>query len=153
MLSVCGLDSIIGFWGAVLTCHFKVNKDTLVVEEIQNFPTGKNFKYQEVVWTREKLYFDNQLVHRKLVVNRQIRKYTPSEIQAVLKEYKLANQTLDEDKMLLANRLFIAAISGEPRARQYFKEFEKKFSTQLDGANSEEYHELQAMLALWDEKD
>ena len=152
ILSVCGQDTIIDFWGAVRTCRLKVNKDTLLVDELQNLPTGNNFKYQETVWTTEKIYFSGQKIVRKLVVNRQIRKYNQDEIQSVLKSYETAKSGLDDSKMEIANKLFIATISGDKKARQYFKEFKTKFET-LDGAFAEEYSELTAMLELWDRKE
>ena len=51
--------------------------------------------------------------------------------------------------MAIVNKLFIATISGDKKARQYFKEFKNKFGT-LDGAFSEEYNDLTTMLELWD---
>ena len=152
ILAVCGQDTIIDFWGAVQTCRLNVNKDTLFVSELKNLPTGKNFKYQETVWTTEKIFFNGQKVVRKLFVNRQIKKYNQDEIQTVLKAYETAKSGLDECKMEIANRLFIATISGDKKARQYFKEFKNKFGT-LDGAFAEEYSDLIAMLDLWDKKN
>jgi hypothetical protein len=124
----------------------------LFVSELKNLPTGKNFKYQETVWTTEKIFFNGQKVVRKLFVNRQIKKYNQDEIQTVLKAYETAKSGLDECKMEIANRLFIATISGDKKARQYFKEFKNKFGT-LDGAFAEEYSDLIAMLDLWDKKN
>ncbi len=152
ILAVCGQDTIIDFWGAVLTCRLKVNKDTLLVDQLQNLPAGKNFKFQETVWTTEKIHFSGQKLVRKLVVNRQIRKYSQDEIQSVLKTYETAKTGLDDNKMEIANKLFIATISGDKKARQYFREFKSKFGT-LDGAFAEEYSDLTAMLELWDKKE
>lgn len=152
ILSVCGQDTIIDFWGAVLNCRLKVNKDTLLVEQLQNLPVGTNFKFNETVWSTEKIYFSGQEIVRKFVVNRQIRKYNPDEIQSVLKTYETAEPELDESKMEIANKLFIATISGDNNARRYFNEFKNKFGT-LDGAFAEEYSGLTAMLELWDNKE
>ena len=152
ILAVCGQDTIIDFWGAVLTCRLKINKDTLLVDQLQNLPTGKDFKFQETVWTTEKIYFSGQKIYRKLVVNRQIRKYNQDEIQSILKTYETAKPGLDDSKMEIANTLFIATISGNKKARQYFKEFKNKFGT-LDGSFAEEYSDLTAMLDLWDKKN
>lgn len=149
ILAVCGQDTIIDFWGAILTCRLKVNKDTLLVEQLQDLPTGKNFKFQETIWTTEKIYFSRQKLVRKLIVDREIRKYSQDEIQSVLRAYKIAKTGLDRDKMELANKLFIATISGDKKARQYFKEFKTKFGI-LDGVFSEEYRNLTTMLKIWD---
>ena len=151
ILSVCGQDTIIDFWGAVLTCRLKVHKDTLLIAQLENLPTGKNFKYQENVWKTEKIYFRGQKVVRKIIPNRQIRKYNQNEIKAVLKIYETAKYGLDDNKMEIANKLFIATISGDKKARQYFKEFKNKFGT-LDGEFAEEYSDLTAMLKLWDKE-
>lgn len=148
ILAVCGQDTIIDFWGAVMTCRLKVKKDSLLVVQLQNLPTGKNFKFQETIWTTEKIYFSGQKLVRKLEVNSQIRKYSLGEIQSVLKTYETATPGLDESKMEIANKLFIATISGDKIARQYFKEFKNKFGP-LDGAFAEEYSHLAAMLKLW----
>jgi len=152
VLSVCGQNKIIDFWDSEQTCRLKVVKDTLLVQELQNLPNGKNFKTQEAIWTIEKIYFNGQKLVRKLAVNRQIRKYSQNEIQTVLKNYETAKRGLDENKMLIANKLFIATISGDKKARQYFEEFKNKFGT-LDGAFAEEYSDLTAMLTLWDKKE
>jgi hypothetical protein len=151
VLAVCGQDTIIDFWEAVLTCRLKVQKDTLLVNRLENLPTGQNFKYKETIWTTEKIYFDGQRVIRRLFVNKQIRKYNQDEIKAVLKIYETAKYGLEDSKMQIANELFIATISGSNKARQYFKEFNNKFGT-LDGAFKEEYIDLTAMLDLWDTK-
>lgn len=152
ILAVCGQDTIIDFWGALLTCRLTVNKDTLLVDQLQNLPTRKQFEFQETIWTTEKIYFSEQNLIRKLVVNRQIRKYSPDEIQSVLKSYETAMPGLDDSKMEIANKLFIATISGDKKARKYFKEFKSKFGT-LDGAFAEDYSHLTAMLELWDRKE
>jgi len=152
VLAACGQDTIIDFWGAVLTCSLRVNKDTLLVDQLQNLPTGESFNYRETVWTTEKIYFSGQRVVRKLLVNRQIRKFTKAEILTVLKSYESAKLGLDDSKMEVANKLFIAIISGDKIARQYFKDFKTKFGT-LDGAFAEEYNDLTAMIALWDKTE
>ena len=151
ILQVCGQDSIIDFWGAIQTCRLSFNHDTLAVIEIKNLPTGIGRAYKLTDWGIEKIYFSNARPARSFVVNRSIRKYSKSEIRKTLKEFETAKTGLDDNKIELANRLFISAISGNKTARKYFKEFETKFG-ELDGAFAEEYHDLQAMLSLWIEK-
>lgn len=143
VLAACGQDTIIDFWDAVLTYRLKVNQDTLLVDQLQNLPTGENFEFQETIWTTEIIYFSGQKI---------IRKYKLYELQVVLEAYETATPGLDDNKMEIVNKLFIATISGNKKARQYFKEFENKFGT-LDGAFSEEYSDLAAMLQLWDTKE
>ncbi|SFS36448.1 hypothetical protein SAMN05660206_101330 [Sphingobacterium wenxiniae] len=151
ILSVCEQDTIIDFWGAMLTCRLKVHNDTLFVDDLRNLPTGENLKYQETVWSTEKIYFNEQRIVRQCAVNRQIRKYDQSEINTALREYEMAKFGLDDNKMEIATKLFMATISGDKKARQYFKEFATKFGT-LDGAFAEEYKDLTSMLELWDDK-
>lgn len=152
ILSACGQDTIIDFWGAVLTCQIKVNKDTLFVNEIQYLPTGMDFKFEETIWTTEKIFFSGQKLVRKRVINKQIRKYNQDEIQIVLNSYETAMQGLGDNKMEFVNKLFIATISGNKRARHYFLEFPSKCNV-LDGADKEEYNDLVAMLELWDRQE
>lgn len=152
ILAVCGEDTIVDFWSAVLTCRLKVNKDSLFVDHLQKLPTGKNFEYQETIWVTEKICFSGQSLLKKLVVNRQIRKYRQDEIQSVLKSYATTDYELNESKMEIANKLFVATISGNKEARQYFQEFSGKFGP-LDGAFAEEYSALTTMLELWDRKE
>lgn len=152
VLAVCGQDSIIDFWNASMTCRLKVNKDTLLVSRLRNLPIGEGFKYKETVWMTDKIYFTGQKVVRKPVVNRQIQKYTQATIQTVLKAYETAKPGIDDSKMAMANRLFVAAISGDKKAGEYLKQFKTKFGT-LDGAFAEEYNDLTTMLALWDKAE
>ena len=152
VLSVCGSNKIIDFWGATLTCRLKTDGDTLFVEQIENLPTGKNFNYQPTVWSIEKIYFKGQQVRRSLAINRKIRKYNPTEIKAVLQSFRTAETGLSDKAMELGNMLFIATISGDKTARQYFKDFRTHFGV-LDGAFKEEYNDLVAKLELWDKKN
>ena len=121
--SVFGQDSIIDFWDATLTCRLKVKKDTLIVERLENLPIGKNFVFQEAVWTIEKIYFNGQNIIRRILVKLQIPKYNNSEIQTVLKAFETAQPSIDSKTMEIANKLFIATISGSKTARLYFLTF------------------------------
>ena len=141
VLSVCGESKIIDFWDATLTCRIETNKDTLLVQEIQNLPVGKKLEYQPTVWTTEKVYFSKQKVTRKLEVNKKIGKYNQEQINKILKIYENAKPEINEWIMGIANNLFIASISGNKKAKQYLNDFEKKFG-KLDGAFAEEYKEL-----------
>jgi len=52
--------------------------------------------------------------------------------------------------MQLVNRLFIATISKNNKARDYFYKFENRYKP--DGAFSEEYSDLKTMLEVWDKQ-
>jgi hypothetical protein len=152
VLAVCGQAKIIDFWDATVTCYLKIEKDTLFVENLVDLPIGKNRTYKETVWATDKIYFKGQTAIRIYAVNKKIQKYTRLEIMKTLKEYETSNGGLSDNKMELANRLFAATISGDKKARKYFKAFRTKFGV-LDGAFSEEYSDLTAMLVQWDRQE
>ena len=151
VLAVCGQDKVLGFWDAIQTCYVKTKKDTLLVENIFNLPTGKNRTYKITVWATDKIFFKNQKIIKTYSVNRNILKYNQTNITKTLKEFENSKGRINDGKMELANRLFIATISGNKTARKYFKSFETKFG-ELDGAFSEEYSDLKIMLAQWDQQ-
>lgn len=148
VLSVCGEKKIIDFWDATETCNLRTKKDTLIVEELINLPTKKDRNYETNIWGIDKIYFANNKVIKKHFINKNIKRYTEKEIAKTLKEYENANEKLDDEKMQLVNRLFIATISENKKARDYFYKFENKYK--LDGALSEEYSDLKSMLEIWD---
>lgn len=49
------------------------------------------------------------------MVNRQIRKYSPDEIQTVLKTYEKSSHNLDDSNLNITNKVFIATISGDKK--------------------------------------
>jgi hypothetical protein len=151
-LTVCGQNRIIDFWGALHTCRIQVKNDTLCVHDLKDLLYGMNIKFQPTIWTTEKIYFSGQKTVRKLVLNRQIQKYNQAEISTVLKAFETAKPGFDDDKLTLANELFIASISGNIKAREYFQEYKTKFGI-LDGVYQEDYEDLTQMLKLWDKKE
>ena len=151
-LSVCNSNKIIDFWGAVKNCRIESKNDTLYVYEIKFLPVSKNFEYDSIAWNIEKIYFNKDSINRINVVNPEFPKYTNSQITEVLSEFEEADSKIDEQKMALANKLFVATVSGNDKARGFFKKFPLKM-TVLDGAYAEEYHELEAMLKQWDSQN
>ncbi len=151
VLFVCGQTKIISFWDATETCYLKTKRDTLFVENIVNLPTGKNRTFKETVWAKDIIFFEGSMAIKIYTVNKKIPRYNQIEIAKTLKEYETSIGDLSDKKMELANRLFVATISGDKKARKYFREFSTKFG-ELDGAFSEEYSDLSAMLGQWDQK-
>lgn len=149
ILSVCGQKDVLGFWSALQECRLRMVKDTLLIEELKYLPTGIGFRYTKSVWTTEKISFGGEEPERQKTVNRGIRKYTTPEITEVLQQYDAAPKEVDDNTMTLINRLFVAAISGSAKAREYFKASATHFGV-LDGAYAEEYNELKTMLEAWD---
>jgi len=152
VLSVCTSDTIIDFWGAIITCRLSMLNDTLIIEDLHLLPTGKKFKFEETVWTIEKVFFQGENLVRKREVNQQIQHFSKQEIETVLKQYKSVQSELIDQKMKYAYQLFMAAISGNQTARNYFIDFPNMCDV-LDGAYKEEYNELKSMLQLWDERN
>jgi hypothetical protein len=151
VLSVCGQDTIIGFWEALLTCRLQVDKDTLLVKRLETFPTGKQFKFQTSVWSTDKIYFEGQKTMRKLVVNRQTPKYDKKEINKVLETFRTTKPEIGGERINIAYELFIATISGNKTARKYFTHFTDKFD-KIGAAPREEYDRLKRMLKQWDDE-
>ena len=135
----------------LLNCRLQVRQDTLFVNRLVKLPNGKNFAYQENIWTTEKIYFNREKAIKKLSVNRKIKNYNQSQIKGVLRSYETTRGELDEQKMKMANQLLIATISGDQHARRCFKAFKNKFGI-LDGDFAEEYNGLVTMLLMWDSK-
>lgn len=152
VLSVCGQDTIIGFWEALLTCRLQVCKDTLLVKRLEIFPTGNHLKFQTSVWSTDKIYFEGQKPIKKLVVNRQISKYDKKEINKVLETYRTTKSEIGGEKINIAYELFIATISGNKTARKYFNHFTDKFD-KIGVAPREEYDRLKRMLKQWDNEE
>lgn len=150
VLSVCGENKIIDFWNATQNCNLRVNKDTLIVEELINLPTQKDRKYEINIWGIDKIYFKDNNVIKKHFINQNVKKYSEKQIAITLKEYENADEELNDEKIEIVNRLFIASISENKKARKYFNEFNTKYK--LDGAFAEEYGDLKTMLELWESK-
>jgi hypothetical protein len=148
VLQVCGNDSIIDFWGAVQTCRLIKVEDTLKVVEVKKLPTGPDRSFVLTDWHIENIFFMNGILKRSSTLNWQIHKYSQNEIKQTLKEFERAPLKFHPDRMELAYKLFISAISGDKTASIYFTDFATRFGV-LDGGDLEEYKDLQAMLSLW----
>ena len=150
-LLVCGQDTFVKFWHALQFCRIELIKDTLFVNEEKYLPTGKNDSLEFNVWTIDRFYFLNGNLIHLFDVNKNITKYNEQQVQSTLKDYVNSAKGIDENKMALLRRLFIATISQSNKARKYFMNFESKFGP-LDGINAEDYDDLKNMLKLWDSK-
>ncbi len=148
VLSECGSDSIIDFWGATENCRLDIDNDTLQVHTLVNLPTGKNFNFQMTVWTTEMIFYYKDRLLRQLLVNRQIHKYNNDEINILLRNYETTEKKISDTTMELTCKLLIAALSGSKTAEKYFRESKTIYGA-LDGGYSEEYSDMVAMLDLW----
>ena len=150
VLSVCGSNKIIKFWDAVTFCDVKQKKDTLLVETLVNLPVGKSMKYEETVWTIERIHLAKGKIKRDSVINPQLPKYTQSQISTIINLYNHTRNANNDTTIELADKLFISTISGSKKAKKYLVSFTKKF-TRLDGVYLEEYDSIIRMLKLWDQ--
>jgi hypothetical protein len=149
VLSVCGSNKIIKFWGAVELCNVKVVKDTLFVETLIDLPTGKKMSYEKTIWTIERIYFVKGKTKTASTINPRMPKYNSDQIPYVLKLYDHTKDQNSEKTGELIDKLFIATISGSNKAKDLLVNFHKKF-TKLDGVYFEQYDDAIRMLSLWD---
>lgn len=154
-LFVCGQDSTITGGGWFLQ-NSKIKKygDTLILLDCPYLPTGDKFEERETPWIIEKIYFIKGRVTVEKRVNRNIRKYNQEEIQFVLREYekiKSSYSNLSDSTIGIAYKLFVATISGNGKAREYFDDVPLKF-TGLDAVYGEIYSDLKNKLSQWDNK-
>lgn len=141
ILSDCDEKTVINFWDALTVCDVRTDNDTLMVKKIIQLPVGKQKAFEPIVWTIEKLYFDEGEIKRSLIINPEFPKYTTQETDLIIKEYETQKLEKNENSIKLAYYLFTAAISGSETAKQYFYEFPQKVKLP-DGAYSEEYNDL-----------
>lgn len=147
ILQECGKSDAINFWGAVFTGSVNFKDDVIYIKELKNLPTGPNRSFVTTHWSTETLRYDNKKPVLKYEINRSIRKYTKAEIEKTLKEFEGGKNNYAGDVEDVMYRLFVAAISGDAKAKKYFNVFDT--FTLLDGAVSEDYKELTAMLQHW----
>src|SRR5690606_12811654 len=102
-------------------------------------------KYTPIVWTIEKFFFSGNNIRRQIIINPHLPKYSKEQIDSILVEYETNDLEINENSMLLLNRLFVASISGSKTAHKYFYDFPNKIKL-LDGAYSEEYNDLKYRL-------
>lgn len=153
VLSECGNDSIIGYWGAVEAYELDYKQDTLLLHKIELLASGENREFVKEKWLTEYFYYDKDRLQKEKKLNRQIG-YSQSQIEQTLQEYENtkwltqinSSEAYTEEKMELANRLMLAAASGSKKAESYFKEFDRNFRP--DGAYAEWYNQMADLLVF-----
>jgi len=148
VLSVCGSDRPIDFWGETKYCDIKQNKDTLYVETLTELPATPTGKETLTAWTIERFYFAGDKLKRTLTVDPKLPKYSAAQIATVFKLYATTADDNSDKVAELADKLFICAISGSKQAGKYLETFKTKF-TRLDGATAESYDYTFGMFKLW----
>ncbi len=151
VISECGNNNLISFWGAIEKYEVYYLKDTLMLFKKELLAVGKNRELIENTSLIESFFYQDNKLQRVKKLNPKI-KYSTNEIDKTLQEYVAtawktqieASEEYTEDKLRLANRLMIAAVSGSKKSEQYFREFPSKFRP--DGAYSEWYREMESLL-------
>jgi hypothetical protein len=151
VLFECGIDTAIKFWGEVTICDLAVLKDTLFVKTVVSLPVGNNMAAENIYWEIERIYPKDGRMTRDSTVNRFVPRYTASQIVTVLKLYDNTPDQNSEKTADLMDKLLIATISGSEKAKNYLKNFHKKF-TLLDGAIFEQYDDDIRMLEEWEKR-
>ncbi|PVH25193.1 hypothetical protein [Sphingobacterium corticibacter] len=152
VLAECETDTVIDFWGAMTISRLAFKQDTLFVQELYELPIGDDFKSREIVWTIEKFSYNGSQLMREKRVNHDLILYDDNTIKKVLERYKAADDVLNDDKMLLADQLFTAALSGHTKAKSAFLGFHQRFPA-LSGAYLQQYRILTEMLTAWEKED
>lgn len=144
-------NKLIEGWSAIEQCEIFFLNDTLHINQLGLFALGKKNKFETHAWKLNHYFKVGKEIKRSTVFNKKL-KLGKAEIESTLKDYESTVwQTQiqsDEEyigaKMNLANRLMLAAISGNKKGSEYFKEFKTKFKP--DGANAEWYNEMKVIL-------
>ena len=146
ILQECRETEPIDFWDATLMCRVFMENEVLKIEQFCNLPVGKNRDLVFTSWYVEELSYKDGKLNR-LHFTKDIRRYSKEEINQTLTEYTLAvREGLLENSENLVAKLFIAALSGNKKANEYFMAFPNTFLT--DGGLSETYKEFLAMYEL-----
>ncbi|MFC6997924.1 hypothetical protein [Rufibacter roseus] len=153
VISECGRDSVLGFWSAVENYEVDFSHDTLMLKKIEALALGRNFELINFHWLTEFFYYKGNELQKKVRINPEV-SYNQKKIEQTLVVFEKTNwhtqigssEVDAQEKMQLANRLMLAAVSGSEIAEEYFKDFEKRF--QPDGHFAEWYDEMAEMIEL-----
>ncbi len=124
------------------TVSYKINfkNDTLYVEELYGVPNGKNKEEQWLPFYTTKYYYDEEKLKKSSSYKKNLKKYSPKEIEEVLTDFKKTNDNgANMDAYLKAiNQLFWAYYSGSIEAEKELDKLKSKYHT-YDGGVSEEF--------------
>jgi hypothetical protein len=152
VLSECGKESIVSFWGAVDQYKVSFKTDTLQLRKLELLAVGHKRELKKVGWLTEYFYYHGKNLQKAEKLNSGL-KYSQRQIEQTLQEYESTqwftqltspSDAYREEKMALANRLMIAAVSGSQKAEEYFFDFKSKFKPA--GAYAEWYDEMEHLL-------
>ncbi|GAB3194312.1 hypothetical protein ABID22_000261 [Pontibacter aydingkolensis] len=147
VLSQCGDRDIVDFWEAAERYEVVYTQDTLKLHKLELLALGANRELVRRPWLTEYFYYKGNRLKRDVKYNTTI-KYNHDQISETLHEYEnttwlalsTAPENYEEEKMVLANRLLISAISGSDKAEEYLKDFNNKIKA--EGAYAEWYTQI-----------
>lgn len=152
IIAECGKKNIIDFWDENKTCEIKQENDTIYIKRLEYMPVGNNFQMIQTVWDTEKIYYTGDQVMRKKEVSIAFKRYSKAQINAVNKTFESAKAGKPSElKMEMASKLLIAAMSGNPKSRQYLYDFKKKFKLE-DSVFFEQYTDIIAKFEDWEKQ-
>jgi len=119
VLFECGKKQSIGDWKKEAEYIIEVKRDTLFVVEMESLPTGDNFEFEYNRWMIEKLWFNGKKWLRKKELNLRFHRFDQAEIDNVLEEYEENIHRAPDAGSDMPAKLFVAAVSGNEKARSY----------------------------------
>ncbi len=144
VLFECGSERNLGEWSALDPSRIRQLRDTLIVEDLDWLPVGKDFKYEYVTLFVNKYYCGKEGAKVIKTLSNSYRKYTRAQIEHVYKEYSMLTKGNFERNIEVADMLLWAYVSGDAKAEEYFRTIESKFGP-FDGAIAESWHDALAI--------
>ncbi len=144
----CQNKKIINSWGALETCKINLKNEVLYINELVEIPIKSN-EYEKITWSFFEIYFSDNNLKTKKYLNKDFPNYNPKKIEEIIKKYENQKKVINNQTMILINKLFICSISGSKKAKKYFNNVLSEYKF-LDSAFKEEYNELKNMLSEWE---
>ncbi len=147
----CDTGEVLDERGALEECILSLSSDTLWVYELEHFARGEDHALVKFPWKIGAHYYGDDGFKYSEWFNENLR-YDQQTIELVLKEYETTKwRTQQEDSeyvdfhlMGLANKLMIAAISGNQTSEMYFNEF--RIRVKPDGYLLQWYTKMERIL-------
>lgn len=145
-LSVCSAGKTLGWWKAEGRYSIAMHEDTLYVDELIRLPAGDNMSELETVWATDRIWMEKSQVIRQFAVRRDLPVYTQPQITEVLASFETSDDRSPRFTIELAKRLFVAMLSGDKKAGEYFAVIRNRL--EADAVLLNEYEDLSAKLIL-----
>lgn len=140
----CKKDTILYEWDATQSCYVGFSNDTIFVDELYPIPNDINKEVKYLPFYLSKLFYHNNKLNKVSVYRKDLKKYTLSEIDQVIKSfnknYEKSKESNSEEFLKIVNQLFWAYYSGSKKAEEIMDKLCKV--NYGDGGVSEEYGEL-----------